>query len=283
MNKKQRLFLFAGYDANGIIDDAIIYYAEQLNKFGDVILVMDCDAKKSETDKIRKYCIHVTATRHGEYDFGSYKRAYAFARDKGILKNYDEIYLVNDSVFGPMRDMKKVLNKMESVKSDATGMVVSKHRTHAYMESWFVRLNNKIATSDWFDKFITSVTNQPTKNCVTVKYEHGLSQTITNNKCTWGGVYTVWGRTTYNYPKYLFNRGCPFIKRACFIRHDGAAGGQIKYILKHSDVRARNATIKTANRIYGREYMNWLITSNPFKILIRKLRYARHKIMGDKK
>ena len=44
--KTKRLFLFAGYDANGIIDDAIIYYAEQLNKFGDIILCMDCDAKK---------------------------------------------------------------------------------------------------------------------------------------------------------------------------------------------------------------------------------------------
>ena len=280
MTQTQRLFLVAAYDRDGIIDDALIYYVSQLKKFGDIIVYMDCNAQNSEINKIKKHCIYVAATRHGEYDFGSYKRAYIFARDNDILKNYDAIYLANDSIFGPMRDMQNMLNKMESTKSDATGIVVSKHRTHSYMESWFIRLGNKIATSDWFDKFITSVTAQPTKNRVTIKYEHGLSQIITDNKCSWDGLYTIWGRSTYNYPKYLFNRGCPFIKRACFIRHNGAAGKQIQYILKHSDARARNALLNTANRIYGNKYMNWLITSNPFKILIRKLKYAHHKIMG---
>ena len=281
--KTKRLFLFAGYDANGIIDDAIIYYAEQLNKFGDIILCMDCDAKKIETDKIKNYCLAVIAKRHGEYDFGSYKRAYTFARDNDILKNYDEIYLVNDSVFGPTTDIKKMFNQMESTKYDATGLIISKHRTHSYMESWFVRLNKKIATSKWFNDFITSVAVQPTKNRVTVKYEHGLSNIIKQNNCSWNGMHIIWGRTTYNYPKYLFNRGCPFIKRACFTRHNGAAGRQIKYILNHSNKRAVDAILKTANRIYGTKYMKWLITSNPFKIIMRKLKYARHKIIGDKK
>ncbi len=280
---KKRLFIFAGYDADGIIDDALIYYVSQLKKFGDIVLCMDCDAPKSETDKIKKHCLHVIATRHGEYDFGSYKRAYIFARDNDILKNYDEVYLVNDSVFGPTLDMSKTFDKMESTKFDATGLIVSTHRTHSYMESWFVRLNNKIATSDWFNEFITSVAKQPTKNRVTVKYEHGLSRTIKNNKCSWVGIYTIWGRTTYNYPKFLFNRGCPFIKRASFTRHNGAIGNQIKYILEHCDTHATNAIMKTANRIYGTEYMNWLLTSNPLKICARKIKYAKQKIFRGHK
>lgn len=283
MKNKKRLFLFAGYDANGIIDDAIIYYAEQLNKFGDIILCMDCDAKKIEIDKIKKYCITVMAARHGEYDFGSYKRAYIFARDKDILKNYDEIYLVNDSVFGPTMNMKSTFDKMESTKYDATGLVVSKHRTHSYMESWFVRLNRKIATSKWFNEFITSVVKLPSKNAITMKYEHGLSNIISQNNCSWNGVYEIYGRYTYNHPKKLFNRGCPFIKRASFIRHNGAAGAQIKYILNHANADAKHAILNTANSIYGAEHMNWLLTSNPFKIWVRKLKYARHKIIGDKK
>ena len=105
--KPKRLFLFAGYDKQCVIDDALIYYVSNLARFGDIILYMDCDAKKSEINKVKKYCLYANATRHGEYDFGSYRRAYIWARDNDILKNYDVVYLVNDSVFGPLQNIRK--------------------------------------------------------------------------------------------------------------------------------------------------------------------------------
>ena len=109
MSRKKRLFLLAGYDKNGIIDDALIHYASVLSRFGDVILCMDSDCKKSELNKIKKYTIFTITKRHGEYDFGSYKRAYTYARDKRILENYDILYMLNDSVFGPMFNMKQTI------------------------------------------------------------------------------------------------------------------------------------------------------------------------------
>lgn len=279
----KRLFLFAGYDKNGIIDDALIYYMEQLHKFGDVILCMDSDCKKTETDKVKRYCIHVIATQHGEYDFGSYKRAYIFAQDNHILNDYDIVYLLNDSVFGPTINLYNTLQRAESSETNATGLVVSKHRTHKFMESWFIKLDKKIFTAAWFNKFITSVKHEKNKADITVKYEHGLSNLILSNHLSWGGIYVIWGRYTYNHPKQLFNQGCPFIKRASFTRHNGAIGGQIKYILEHCDKRAKNAILQTAYRIYGTEYMNWLLTENPFKIFLRKVKYAAHKIFGGRK
>lgn len=279
----KRLFIFAGYDKDGIIDDALVHYIKQLNKFGDIVLCMDCDCKKPELDKIQKYCLHTMATRHGEYDFGSYKRGYTWAHDTEILNNYDVMYLVNDSVFGPVLDMKNTLTNIEGLKSDAAGLVVSRHKTHSYMESWFVRLNQNIFLSDWFNEFISSVTTQPTKNQVTIKYEHGLSDLINEHGFSWDGVYTIWGRYTYNRPRRLFAHGCPFIKRASFIRHNGAAGNQIKYILNHTDSKIKDAILTTANRVYGKIYMNWLLTYNPFKIMWRNIKYAKHKFFRGRK
>lgn len=274
----KRLFLFAGYDANGIIDDALIYYVRALSRHGDVILCMDNDCKKSELDKIKPFVLHPIAIRHGEYDFGSYKRAYVWARDKKILTHYDNIYLVNDSVFGPLYDVATTIRKMESTKTDATGLVVSTHKTHEYMESWFVRLNKRIFMSKWFDAFMSSVQHEEYKYIITVKYEHGLTNIIRNNGCSFAAVYTVRGRYTYNHPKRLFQRGCPFIKRACFTRHNGAAGAQIRYVLCHGAKGACNAIINTANRVYGVGYMNWLLTRNPIKIMIRNIKYAHKKL-----
>ena len=62
------------------------------------------------------------------------------------------------------------------------------------------------------------------------------------------------------------------------MRHNGALGSQIKYILNHADKKAIKAVIKTANRIYDEKYMKWFLTSNPIKILYRNITYALKKI-----
>jgi len=276
--KHNRLFLFAAYDPNNTVNDALFYYVSQLSKFGDVIFCMDNDCQKTELNKLKNYTITAIAKRHGEYDFGSYKRAYQYAYDNDILKNYDNIYIVNDSVFGPLFDLTKTLDNLESTNTDATGLIVSKHKTHAFMESWFVRLGNKIFNTDWFRDFMESVDKQPTKAQITIKYEHGLSNLIHKHGLSWGGLYICHGRFTYNNPKKLFKRGCPFIKKACFNRHNGAIGNQIKYILNHCQINIQLPIITTANKLYGPDYMNWLLTYNPIKIVTRKVKYLGTKL-----
>jgi len=278
MSTNKRLFLFAGYDKDGIIDDALIHYVSHLSIFGDLVVCLDSDCPKSETDKLKRYTITTMATRHGEYDFGSYKRCFQYAKDNNLLKKYDFIYLVNDSVFGPMFDIKNTIEKLDEIQTDAAGLVVAKHKTHSYMESWFIRLNRKIFLSDWFYEFISGVQHLEYKYLITIKYEHGLSNLIKNNNCSWSGLYEFYGRFTYNKPKSLFKCGCPFIKKASFIRHNGAAGNQIKYILKHADKNAVKSVMITANRVYGENYMNCFLTNNPIKILWRKIKYALTKI-----
>ncbi len=281
MSEPYRLFLFAGYDKDSIVDDAMVYYVSCLSEHGDVIICMDNDLKKSELNKLKPFTIYTLAQKHGEYDFGSYKRCFQYARDKNILKNYDVMYLVNDSVFGPLFDIKNILQDLESLKTDAAGIIVSKHKTHAFMESWFVRLNKKIFTSTWFDEFISNVQKEKNKTDITIKYEHGLTNLIKNHNCLWDGLYKCYGRFTYNNPKKLFKMGCPFIKKASFIRHNGSAGKQIKYVLKHADKNAMCTIMKTANRVYGEKHMKWLLTSNPLKIFLRNVKYAIQK-MGKK-
>ena len=278
MEHPKRLFLFAGYSKGTSVDDSLILYVSELSKHGDVIVCMDNDLKLRYLSPLKKYTIHTMAKRHGEYDFGSYKRAYEYADKHKLLSKYDYVYLVNDSVFGPLFDISNTLNNIESLDTDAGGLVISNHKTHSFMESWFVRLNKKIATSSWFKKFIMSVKPEDAKSTITVKYEHGLSNIIKNNKCSWSGIYSFHGRFTYNNPKYLFKHGCPFVKKACFTRHNGSCGNQIKYILNHCQMRIQLPIMTTANKIYGNNYMNWFLTYNPIKIVLRKIKYVLQKI-----
>ena len=66
--------------------------------------------------------------------------------------------------------------------------------------------------------------------------------------------------------------------KASFSRHNGDLGNQIKHILNHCDKSAAKVILMSANRIYGKKYMDAFLTYNPLKILTRKITYLYKKI-----
>ena len=134
-SSNKRLFLVAGYSAKNTVDAALVYLVQKLAACGDVILIMDSDTPRVELNRVRQYVLHADAVRHGEYDFGSYKRAYTYARDTGILQKYNYIYMVNDSVYGPLYPIEQYLNKMESYGTDVFGLVCNPHKSHSHIQN----------------------------------------------------------------------------------------------------------------------------------------------------
>jgi lipopolysaccharide biosynthesis protein len=279
--RKKRLFLFAGYNKSCAVDDALAYYVKKLSKFGDIVLSMDCECSTSELKKIKPITKHAIATRHNEYDFGSYKRAYIWAKDNLDLSTYDYVYLVNDSVYGPLYPLERYFDAMENMGHDGFGIVKNPNPKHPHIQSWFIGLTPSIFTSDWFNGFMTSITKLPSKGAITREYEQGLSKQISENGFTWDCLYTVSGRGVYNRIKKLFVHGMPFMKKSAFNRNHGALGGQIKYILNHTAPDLKSVIIKSATDEYGVKYIKWLITKNPIKILLRNIRHALRKILVE--
>ena len=68
----KRLFLFAFYDPQGIVGEGALRYMEALGALGDVVLATDCDLQDGEADKLAPLVESFSASRHGEYDFGSF-------------------------------------------------------------------------------------------------------------------------------------------------------------------------------------------------------------------
>lgn len=273
-----RLFLFAAYDAGGYIDPALVEYVRHLCTYGDIALYMDANAPDTELKKLSPYVIFARTTRHGEYDFGSYKRAYLHMRDAGLLQNYDIVYLVNDSVYAPVRPIGPVLEEMESGNFDLFGPVLNPHHDHPHIQSWFVGMRRDVFLSKWFDTFLSSVAPQPSKGMVTRVYEHGLSRLAAQHGARIGAIYSVSRRGIYNRILYLHRRGMPWIKRAAFIRHNGAFGRQLTRVLDDCTPGVRNAIMASACHVYGNEYIHWLLTKNPIKIMFRNIAYAMKKI-----
>lgn len=276
--KAKRLFLFAAYDHDGIIDDALIYYIESLSLLGKIVFVMDSDCTDAELKKVQKYCVYAIGERHKEYDFGSYKRAYNWARKNLELSDYDFIYLVNDSMYGPLYKLSTYLEQMESLQTDAFGMVKNPHHTSPHIQSWFIGMRKSVFLSDWFYEHLQSVSHQETKCMITILYEHGFTKKLIENKLTWDCLYSAPKRSIYNAPKRLFKQKMPFIKKLCFSRHYGALGRQLLYILNHTEPNLRYYILSSARRTYGPDYINKMLTPNPFKIIWRNIKYTIHKL-----
>lgn len=216
----KRLFLFAGYDAQGIVDNTLLHYLRCLSGYGDIVFVMDNDAAESEVDKVASIpnVLYAVATRHGEYDFGSYKRAYDWADKNGLLNKYDWVYLVNDSVYGPLYDIRPILDDLESRGVDLTGMIdFSNKCTPVQVQSWFVGLSRRVATSDFMHVFMKNIRAQSDKQLIVLKYEVGLSQIILHHgykmstliKDENGDVKHL----IYDCPLETLKLGLPFIKK----------------------------------------------------------------------
>lgn len=278
MFNNKRLFLFAGYSSDGVIDNALVFYIRQLSKYGDVILCMDSDCQSTELNKVATYTLARMGTRHGEYDFGSYKRAYEYAKKHNILKNYDFVYMVNDSVYGPLHKLGPVLKTMESYNTDAFGMTESKHTKYRHIQSWFIGMRPSVFLSSWFNKFILGIKHLEHKYQITILYENKFTDLLEQNGRTWRCPFICPGRSVYNNPKKLFTQGCPFIKKMSFTRHNGAIGYQLWYVLKHCDKTTRTIIINSANRAYSQKYISWLLTSNRITAWIRGIKYAFQKL-----
>ena len=273
----KRLFLFAGYNASGVIDSALLYYIRSLSEFGDIVLVMDSDCSESELSRVRPYCLYASGVRHGEYDFGSYKRAYIWATENLKLSDYDFVYMVNDSVYGPFYDLAPYFETMEKYNVDAFGMVSKPHQHKAHIQSWFIGLRPSVFMSDWYDNFMTTITKQRSKGTITRVYELGFTKLVESHNLPWRCMYSVYNRGVYNRIMHLYKIGMPFMKKVAFTRHFGAFGRQILYVMNHISPQLRQITLESARGQYGSQLVDKLLTKNPLITLFRHIRYAFYK------
>lgn len=277
----KRLFLVAGYERDAQIDASLVHYVRELGKFGDVVVYMDSDTDDENLQKLSPYVLHAGAHRHGEYDFGSYKRAYMYAREARILPAYDVVYMVNDSVYGPLMDMGPAIEKMESPGLDAFGLVCNPNPKHPHIQSWFIGCRKSVFLSDWYDKFMMGIKKLPDKGQITREYEQGFTQMVAAHNLKWGCTFQIPGRGVYNRIKYLYRHGMPFMKKVAFSRRHGALGRQILYILNNVSPDVRDAILQNARRVWGDEYIRWLLTKNPIKIIYRNVYHALHKVFVE--
>ncbi len=290
----KRLFLFASYDSQGIIDNSLLYYLTQLSMLGDIVFVMDNNASADELHKVAQIpnVLHYVATRHGEYDFGSYKRAYLWAKGQGILPNYDWVYLVNDSVYGPLNPLQPLLENLESNGADLTGMTeYSDKYTPTHIQSWFVGLSNKIIATDLFDTFMSDIIKEKNKAHIITKYEVGMSRRLLRAgfkmfALMYNSIDSV--HIVYDMPVMAMNMGIPFVKKRAISNMEGIYNlyphvDNVSFVddivsnMKRNNISMPATDFNEKKRKYRKKF-RLTIFGCPLVTIYRKKRFVEYKI-----
>ena len=276
----RRLFLLAAYDRNSQVGPALTRYAEALSRHGDVIAVMDNECSESQLERLTPYTVHTEAHRHEEYDFGSYKRAFNWAKSHLRLEDYTHLYLVNDSVYGPLRPLGDYLGRMEGNRDcGASAMVLNPHRQAPHLQSWFICLHKEVFTSQWFADFLASVKKLGSKEDVCVEYETGLTGLLSSHGIRYSALWTLKGKSIYNKVLKAYRKGLPFIKKNAFTRHSGSLGRQIRLILNDVSPDIRETIVEDAGRTIGEQQTARLLKGGPLRMAARYICYLKGKLI----
>ena len=272
----KRLFLFAFYDPQGVVGEAALRYLEALRGLGDIVLATDCDLQPGEADKLVPLVLSFQAARHGEYDFGSYKRAFLQAD----LSGYDVVYLVNDSVVGPLSPLEPYLQRMQSLGTDAFGLVLNPSRHGRHLQSWFIGLKPAVFQADWFREFLSGVASAGSKEEVCVRYENGLARELDAHSVPYAGLWELRGKSVYNAVGRLSRLGFPFLKKSTFIRHGGSLGPEVGKARSKAEPAMAEAVTADLDRLYGEEYRRTFLTGGRLRAFGRYLGYLSGKVTG---
>lgn len=244
----KRICLFAAYDKDGIIDDYVIEYVKELSYYCDVFFLMDSEVSSKEFSKIKLFTKGAWAYRHGEYDFGSYKRLADYHVGWNAIEQYDELLLVNDSSY-LLHSLDNVFNKMANEEVSWWGMqatkgmistkdkesncfrnkipleVVKKESLPQYFEeecfdfhigTYFIAFRNNIIKNQKFKALINNVCKQRNKKTVILMYEFGLTKMLLDEGYNFGTyiddlypLHPIYTDIVYD----LMEKGFPLLKR----------------------------------------------------------------------
>ncbi|MEO9324924.1 rhamnan synthesis F family protein [Nocardioides sp. C4-1] len=206
----RRAVLFAGYDAECVVDEAALLLIEELARHADVYYLCDGYLPPDELDKLAPFTRGAWAVRHGGYDFGSYSLLARELVGWHRLEDYDEVLLVNDSCF-LVRPLDEVFATMHDRACDWWGLQATKglfstrdNPANAFTEpipidsvrsawlaryeddpvydfhlgSYFLAFRRPVLDDPVFRRLLDSVHRQPNKLLVILKYEIGLTHLL---------------------------------------------------------------------------------------------------------
>jgi hypothetical protein len=176
---RRALCIFAHFSGKNEIAPYVIHYLAELHRLGFEIVFSSTSRDLSqEFEKIAPFCSLMLTRENRGLDFGSWKTALDQVISGGgaeSLQAYDELLFANDSVFGPLTDLARVLDVFRSRREEYLGITDSFQKTY-HVQSYFLLLKRPAFVSPTFLRFWSEFLFLGSKTHIIEKYEIGFTR-----------------------------------------------------------------------------------------------------------
>jgi len=174
LDNVKRLCLFAHFDKDDIVDEYVLFYLRDIRKVADRVVFVSTSSLNAETiSRLENICDSVIIRKNEGYDFASWQTALKLE----TLKDFDELILCNDSVYGPLLPLERVFGAMRAESCDFWG-ITSSYDIAYHIQSYFLVFKKTVLDSGVFQKFWEGTNIPQSKKQVIKLCEIGLSQTL---------------------------------------------------------------------------------------------------------
>lgn len=171
----RRLVLFAHYDGQNRVKPYVLHLLEQLGEAcSEIHFVSTSELSASELRKVEACCTRAETKENQGFDFSMWQHALGSVE----LSAWDELVLLNSSVFGPVRPLAPIFDKMSEAPCDFWSMTDS-FEIAWHLQSYFLVFKRSAWLSPAFHRFFASVLPYKNKEQLIRSYEVGLTTFLT--------------------------------------------------------------------------------------------------------
>jgi lipopolysaccharide biosynthesis protein len=234
ITKKKRIIFFVHYDPENKLCSHDIKLVKSLSEHSSYfVLISNSLLTSVEKMKLEPYVSEIILRENKGYDFGAWRDALIRFGFDG-LNEYDQVILVNNSVYEPIYDLSRVFAEMDRKLIDFWGIMLNpeiyneahleKTIAAEYIQPYFMAFEKQVISNDDFKAFWMNAEDAELQKEVIVGYEIELTQLLSNA----GFKYDVYIPETRYIAKYLNDYsfpytnpygllvlGSPFIKKKC--------------------------------------------------------------------
>lgn len=186
--KHGRTAVVASYFGKGEVPETLVYLLKGLREVVDnVVYVGDCKVFPSEVEKLRGLVTVAKFERHGQYDFGSYRRGLDICRAEGLVDPAvaDELVVMNDSNYGPVFPFSESFGEMKSRTCDFWGYTGYNAFGNIHISSYFYVFRRPVLDGTVLDRFLAGVDGPIERDKVIIKFEFRLTKHLEDSGFKW--------------------------------------------------------------------------------------------------
>lgn len=171
---QKKLCIFCHFDPNNQVDAYVFYYLNALHEAGcDIVFVSTSQAiDQKSMARLKMLCQHIVIKDNLGRDLIAYKVGLGLVEE---VAQYDKVIFANDSVYGPLFDIRQAIHYGDDKNLDIWGITDSQEY-HYHLQSYFLVFKKDVVLSEAFRQFWAQVYPLSNKSNIVQFYEVGLSQ-----------------------------------------------------------------------------------------------------------